>query len=315
MSIPQQFDIMVTTSCNAGCSFCVQEATFKPGNISDEWFIANMRDYFREFYDLGGRRVVITGGEPTLVLPRVLKVLDVLRTYRDLHVNAMYTNGSRLLSRVDSSEYVSVAQNLKAASLGCVNLSVHDYNNDRNNRILGLPHKSSTEDIAAHLRECDLPFRLNLTLQKDGVESYGQFLRYVEWATRLGAKDIYVRELFRFGFDIPMCRSERNPIETTAFSLVKIDGLLERMQNDNKTFQLCGQHHETARDKDEFEFVHLPSEKQVTLSRLTIGTEDMSQWPYLVYMPDGKLYRGWLGPLHQVQEMDGDGCVQNNRCS
>src|SRR5204862_3526810 len=85
----RQFDIMVTTACNARCPFCVQEATFKPSHASDEHFLTAIQVHFADFYREGGRKVVITGGEPLLVPRRVLAVLDVLAQFRDLHVKAL----------------------------------------------------------------------------------------------------------------------------------------------------------------------------------------------------------------------------------
>jgi molybdenum cofactor biosynthesis enzyme MoaA len=87
--LSQQFDIMVTTACNARCPFCVQEATFKPERCTDDRFLAGLDKHFADFYRAGGRRVVITGGEPLLLPYRVLAVLTLLAPYHDLEVKAI----------------------------------------------------------------------------------------------------------------------------------------------------------------------------------------------------------------------------------
>lgn len=99
--IPEQIDIMVNEECNAKCGMCIQEITYKSGSDSEDDFMDAVRKHFEDFYDLGGRKVIITGGEPTLRPARVEKVLQELAKYEDLELVAMYTNGSRLLKEID----------------------------------------------------------------------------------------------------------------------------------------------------------------------------------------------------------------------
>jgi hypothetical protein len=67
-------------------------------------------------------------------------------------------------------------------------------------------------------------------------------------------------------------------------------------------FQLVGQHTEMVRDKTEWAFVDLETGLPAYLSHLAVGTE--SEPAYLVLMPDGRLYRGWLGPEDQEDRID-----------
>lgn len=300
--IPEQFDIMVTATCNARCPFCVQEATFKPETSTDDDFIAGLREHFRAFYELGGRRVVITGGEPTLAMERVLGALEVLSAYPDLAVKAMYTNGSRLLTNANDGSGHTLAQQLRASGLGCVNLSVHDYHHADNAHILGLQQMPSIEDTTRHLRECGLSVRFNLTLHRGGIENYEQFVSYTEWAFAQGATDIYVRDLFAYGFDKPVSLSDRDTLGFTARHRTNVADLITAMQADTDRFCLVAEQTESVRDKREFGFEYLPAGKRVYLARLTIGTEDRAQIPYLIYMPDGQLYRGWLGEADLLGE-------------
>ena len=177
--LPEQFDIMITNDCNARCPFCVQAATYRPGNVDDNTFISGLRRHFDSFFSLGGRRVVLTGGEPTLNMPRVLKVLQLLEGYENLEVKALYTNGSLLLQPYDGTGSQTVAEKLKAAGLNGINFTVHDYNEEHKRKILGLDSAPETEKITRHLLSCGFSVRFNLTLHKKGIESYDQFLKYV----------------------------------------------------------------------------------------------------------------------------------------
>jgi molybdenum cofactor biosynthesis enzyme MoaA len=290
---PEQIDIMVTAGCNAKCAFCVQEATYKPKNTQDDQFILALQNHFGDFYRSGGRKVVITGGEPLLNVPRVLSTLKELNSYPDLKLKALYTNASLLLHPWGKT---TVAEALKSANLGCVNISVHHYDDSINNEILGLPNKVATQEIVAHLRDLDLPFRFNLVVQKGGIDNTDKFMRYVEWALDLGVQDIYARELFKFSFQDLMSKTDRDPINYSHNHHVPTKPIIENLLASYRhTFRSLGVKHEELRDKSEYEFIHLSTNKHIYLSQLVVGTEAENKTPYLVLMPDGQLYKGWLG--------------------
>jgi len=299
-----QFDIMVTTVCNARCPFCVQEATFKPTQAAEEAFLTALRTHFAEFRRQGGRRVVITGGEPLLFPQTVLRVLGILAEFRDLEVKAVYTHGRHLLRRL-SADGRTVAEALRDAGLGCVNLSVHHFDNDVNCRIMRLPVEPTVERMAAQLRKIGLPFRLDLTLQKDGVASLDDLLRYVEWGFSLGAKDIYVRELFDIRLTQERTDTDRHAVEYCHKHRVPVLPFVQALKH-ARDFRLIDETRESMRDKTEWVFGYLPAKRQVFLSSLVIGTECPDGLPYLVLMPDGHLYRGWLGTEDRVANVPSD---------
>jgi molybdenum cofactor biosynthesis enzyme MoaA len=294
---PEQFDIMVTVGCNAKCAFCVQEATFKPTAAEDEIFLSSLYRHLSDFYYQGGRKVVITGGEPLLLLPRVLATLRVLTIFPDLQVKALYTNGEKLLHTWADS--FTIAQMLQLAGLGCVNLSVHHDDHELNCRIFNLPHKPSTETIAAHLRTCKLPFRLNLTLQRGGIESFEDLHRFIQWGFQLSAQDIYVRELFKFSFQQPLSQTDRDPVTYCDRHRVSSQEMAVQMQQ-HPEFKFLGQQKQQHLEQAEYTFLHLPSQRRVYLSHLSVGTEERNNIPYLVLMPNGNLYKGWLGEQDQI---------------
>ncbi len=298
-SYPDQFDIMVTVGCNAKCAFCVQEATYKPDGDSDRQFFQALNIRFQQFYQQGGRKVIITGGEPLLALPRVLGVLQILSQFSDLKVKALYTNGSRLLQPWSQTSSMTVAQVLQLAGLGCVNLSVH-HDCDRINReIFGLPHQPPTPAITEHLNLCRLPFRLNLTLQQGGIATAEAVKRYIEWGLQLGAQDIYIRGLFQFSFDQAISKSDRDAISYCRSHAVTVCEILARLTQD-PDFHLEACHKNPHLSQREYRLIHNPTHKQIYFSSLTIGQEDRSELPYLVLMPNSSLYKGWLGEADQL---------------
>lgn len=60
--IPEQIDIKVHEGCNAACQMCIEEITWKSPNSTNQQFMDSVVRYMQEFYDLGGRKVIITGG-------------------------------------------------------------------------------------------------------------------------------------------------------------------------------------------------------------------------------------------------------------
>ena len=297
--LPIQLDIMISVECNAHCEFCVQEATWKPAQTDYDSFIKGLSETFDTFFRLGGRRVVITGGEPTLFMDYVLGALDVMQPYGRLDVKAVYTNGSLLLKHMSDNQDATYASAMKQHGLQDINLSVHHYDNAINNKILRLPDKSSTRDIISHCVDLGLDVRLNLTLQKGGIENFAQFLEYVHFGFSQGVKEIYVRELFKFCFDEPKCNSNRNSIKISRERFVNSESILAQALS-LKEFEQIGQLKESTRVKTEIELLHLPSKKRVYISSLEIGTEKKDSIPYLIYMPNGALYRGWLDEKDKI---------------
>ena len=284
----------------------VQEATYKAAPCDDATYLVGLKKHFDAFYRLGGRRIVITGGEPTVVMPRVLDVLNLVGRYSDLEVLAMYTNGSRLMKPVSRGSPQTIAQALKARGLASVNLSVHDYRHAESIRIFSLNELPSTELTTQYLRECGLPFRLNMTLHRGGVATYEDFTKYVAWGFAMGANDIYVRDLFEYAFDQALCASDRGAVDFASRHRINVAHLVSRMHQDTDRFSYVGKHAETTRDKTEytFEYGQGRQTKRVYLARLTVGTEEPDALPYLVYMPDGQLYRGWLGEPDRITGLE-----------
>lgn len=295
-----QLDIMVTVACQARCPFCVQEATFRPPMAAEECFLRGVRQHVQEFHALGGRKIVITGGEPLLSQDRVFGVLRVLREIGQFNLTALYTNGEYLPSL--DADGSTMAERLARAGLGCVNLSVHHFDDAINNRIFGRSAKPATSDVVTVMRQAQLPFRFNLVLQKGGIDDLAKLDDFVRWAFALGAKDLYVREIFRFAFDRPISRSRFDPLTYCQTNHVSAAPLIEQLER-HPHYRLLRTETADLRDKTEHTFLHLPTSREVFVSSLAVGTEDQVGLPYLIVMPNGMLYRGWLGPKDQIRSI------------
>ncbi len=248
---------------------------------------------------MGGRRAIITGGEPLLELPVVLNVLRILSAFPNLEVKALYTNGSKLL---DAERNLTIAARLAEAGLGSVNLSVHHHHDGINNRILDITSKPTTKAIASELRDINLPFRFNLVLQKGGIATVDDLLAYVINAAHLGASDVYVREMAQYTYDQPMCATDRDVLNYTTINKVSAKELADALTN-RSDVRKVGYKEESFREKWEMQFVHLATNCPFAIAANVIGSERRDGMPYLVLMPDAKLYRGWLGKGDVLAEL------------
>lgn len=295
MGIPPQIDIMINNECNARCGMCIQEITWKSQSVGDAPFIVGVSKHFADYYALGGRRVIITGGEPTLRIQRTLGVLHVLSGYDDLELVAMYTNGSRLLRMVEDK---TVAELLRAAGLGFVNLSVHHWDISKNNAIFRLKKDDPTL-VARHMRAAGQPFRFCATLQRGGIETMDDVVRYLEYAEACGAESVYFRELFRLKDVDRESASRPESFDYASSAFVPVEPIVMGCRlrfgeiEDTSSFQ--------GRNKREigFRFNKLP----FFFSFLEIGTEDKDELPYLVVMPNGHLYSTWHGETARIRSL------------
>lgn len=300
--IPEQIDIMINEECNAKCGMCIQEITYKSGSDSEEKFIDAVQKHFGDFYELGGRKVIITGGEPTLRPDRVERVLQELSRYDDLKLIAMYTNGSRLLRERDGE---SIAQKLLKAGLQFANLSLHHYDTAKNNAVFGI-EKDDPLDISAHLRNIGLPFRYCATLQKRGLETIGDVLDYVEFARQNGAVDVYLRQMFEVQLvDTGGLSPKRFPVVKKGLGYIRknfvdVRPIIENLGRQGYKVEESGDFQ--GREKHETRF-QTPGGYSFFISTLEIGNETAKELPYLVVMPNGGLYSTWMGETSRIDSL------------
>lgn len=296
-NLPEQIDIMINSECNAHCQMCVQEITWKLPTGQTGRFLEGVNSHLREYYEAGGRKVIITGGEPTLRPERVIPILEELDSnYSDMKLIAMYTNGSRLLMETKGK---TIAQSLQEKGLQCLNLSVHHYDREKNSRILGIG-ASNISAITKHLKKIGLPFRFCATLQKGGLENAEDVSKYLSFAKRSGAKDVYLRELFKIVGIETGDKAYKN-LEYISHNFLPINKIIDELVAKG-AITVGRRNNFPGRQKDELEFITADGFPFYT-SQLEIGNEKENEIPYLVVMPDGNLYTTWLGESYRINSI------------
>lgn len=196
--------------CSARCVFCSETLMHK----ESARLSATLRprsDYFdglaRALKALHGLPLSfsLSGLEATDDAGWLSQVLDLLCAHENggspVEEKLLYTNGNGL-SRLSSG--VRLLPRLRDFGLTRAEFSRHHPQQQRNNRIMrfrpGEPVQSSAvfqrtvEDALAYL-----PVRLVCVLQRGGVDRASEVHRYLEWADRLGVRDVVFREFSRLG--------------------------------------------------------------------------------------------------------------------
>lgn len=301
-----QLDVLVGFGCNARCGFCIQEVTRKVRDDLPVWR-SNLRQSVAYVQRQGVSRVVITGGEPTLpaYARRSLEALKVLSQF-EWEFLALYTNGTGLLNNLDGSNEPLVRQ-LRRAGLTDINLSAHHYNQAQDEAIYRLARPPLVEIVDACLAE-GLKVRLNLTLQRGGVETLVDLLTYLNWARDLGVKDVYVRDLFQLEASTlynPAQFDTREVVVYTNDHRVDFNVLLGAIEQ-CPAFKL-----QSSRTKNEAQGHELHyryrGDLPVYLSDLVIGREAPGERTYWVVMPNGQLYDAFTSEAHHVSTGEADG--------
>jgi molybdenum cofactor biosynthesis enzyme MoaA len=261
------------------------------------------QEHFGTFYTAGGRRLVITGGEPLSQLELVGGVLECAASFGRLDVCALYSNAYLLMRRGPGGQS-SAAVWLKEHGLGCLNISAHHHLQDGRERVTRLTYPQPLEESLSHLREIQLPFRLNLTVQKGAIETADDLRKYIRWAYEVGAQDVYIRDIFNQDFEAKNDVGKR--VQAYSKSQYCSSMLLFQALKQRGDLVEVSDRHYSARDKHEVCARDAKTGLCVTFSELTIGTESSEEVPYLVLMPDAHLYRGWLGERDRIECIPAD---------
>lgn len=292
----EQLDIIIGYACNANCPHCIQDIRYQGAVASEDLFFRQLEkvfDYY--FHDIKGRRIIITGGEPSIFPHKLLGILTLLQKYPKPEFVATYTNGSGLLRGVPG-EAKSLVERIAEEGLTDINLSVHHYEADRNQEFLRLRSLPDIQLLADEVRQVGLKLRLNCNLMRDYVGDLPNIIKYLDWAKDLHPKDVYLRDLHRI-HNRPESIQFAKKAEKLLFTdqqRVDFDALVKQMiESPLFTFMgKWGDKHAGQGEQYDFDYKGLA----VRVGYIDIGNEDREQPTYFVFAPDGKLYADWNGP-------------------
>lgn len=180
-------DVKFTNACNGACEFCIEKDGYSPEpapiNVLIGHAIADPAP-----------TVLILGGEPLMAPVRVMDFIEGIRPYKDKIY--LTTNGC-FLSTMSISRL--------AGYLNGINISVHHYNEARNQDCMKTSVPVKFDELRQHIRKLqdkDCPVRLNVNLVKGFIDSYEEATKMLAFAEEMGVSSVRFTELQNVGDDL-----------------------------------------------------------------------------------------------------------------
>jgi len=235
--------ISVTPRCNLNCIYCHREGEVKPEKELSKEEIAEILRVAAKF---GIRSVKFTGGEPLLRED----IVDIVRSVPPGMESSMTTNGT-LLARY--------AQDLKAAGMKRVNVSLDSVNHETYKKITGRDDLDKVfTGIKAALDAGLTPIKINMVVLK-GINDHeiDEFLAYIR-----GNRDLILQLIELMDFNNCDHHSQLNGLEDSLAARAK--QIITRRMHHRKKYCLDGAEVEVVRPLHNSEFCKFCNRLRVT---------------------------------------------------
>lgn len=180
--------------CNGKCWFCINRVNYQQPDTSDQNFIERFEETLQQVRFLDPS-VQLAGGEPTLLPERTRAVMELVRKYQ-LRKPVITSNGSGL---VEDHKLLDDIQPI----LAHLNISRHHDDQGQLNQIMGFANPLGNTELLEILRAHPIAekIRLNCCLQADGIRSFEDIERYLDWALGMGVQNVCFSTLSRLPED------------------------------------------------------------------------------------------------------------------
>ena len=175
-SFQDWLEVNLLPNCNGKCSWCVERDGYHPKEKAGWDVIAD------KAIESGKTNIILLGGEPTLYADLDKIITDLNLRGRNVWVT---TNGGLLTPRYVSSVLVGLTG---------INISIHDFDLDRNEEIVGVKIRNLKEVVDA-LHIIGVSVRLNCNCIAGHVDSYDSIRKYIAFAKSAGVDKIRLAEL------------------------------------------------------------------------------------------------------------------------
>lgn len=190
--------IFITTKCNSNCDFCMnkQEGIFSLKELKEEDYLKKLEKTLINLKNINPY-VILTGGEPTLNISLLEKVVFLLNKY-DYKVRTFSTNGYLL----NNPKLLSILKNNNITKN--INISRHHVSDIENNKLMRGNNISNNElnKLFANAISYDIEPRLSSLFIKKGVYTLEDILNYIDYFEKIKCKNFLFRENI---FDNNMC--------------------------------------------------------------------------------------------------------------
>lgn len=185
--------IDMLSECNGNCSFCINRVNYKREDVPDNIFLKNLEESVQLVRFLNPS-IQIAGGEPTLAPNRMYSVLDLVQKY-GLRNPVINTNGSGLINQELLNHIEPV--------IAHVNISRHHDNKDTADSLMGLVNPLDNNILKEIIQTHALgpKIRLNCCLLNNGIQTYEDVVRYLNWALKMGVRDVCFSALSQLPYE------------------------------------------------------------------------------------------------------------------
>lgn len=188
----------IARACQAACRFCFSESSASLDQRAARADLAGVEAWLQRAAAAGAERFVITGGGEPGLLPHGQLIGLIRAGARSLGKVVLITNGVHL-ARLAQEDRAARLADYARAGLGVLSLSRHHDDPAANAAIMGLG--TQTERVlesagAASSQLGAMKVRLVCVLQRGGIESGADILRYLTWAAAAGVSEVCFKELY-----------------------------------------------------------------------------------------------------------------------
>ena len=163
--------VSVTQKCDKHCPYCHREGETNPSTVMTVEEIVRI---VRIAISLGISRVKLTGGEP-LLRKEIVEIVQGINGLEGLTDLSMTTNGAYMKG---------LAEDLKAAGLGRVNVSLPTLDPDVYNSLMGGDLEDAIEGVKAAVEAGLHPVKLNMLVLKNVND--GEINKLIQFAAQTG---------------------------------------------------------------------------------------------------------------------------------
>lgn len=197
--IPRTISFLpVAKGCQAKCPFCFSHSSISDDQKQSLLNTETIDDLCKKAKTKGAERAVITGGGEPMILP-FKKVLSMVKTLGDNYNKLIMITNGFALSKCEPPQTLEMLMALETAGLTNLCVSRHGYTEDVNTQIMYL--KTDANKITAVLNNNrgkikKLNVRWVCVLQKGGVDSVENLIKYLDWTVDTGVSEICFKELY-----------------------------------------------------------------------------------------------------------------------
>lgn len=218
----RNFTAILPVTCNADCSFC-PEKEMENKAPQKEW-----QDKLIAAIKTHGHRVdhvSISGGEPTLRMKYLFETIDQIQTKAHMYKVGLTSNGQFLEKPNQLLTFLDLNTNeMLESKLSHLNISMHSFDREKANKIMGVNYTWTLEDLARFRRQLGrkLSFHINFVINEQNIDNIewefhqaNEFMKENQWIDVVFRVDYnnkkLNKELRKYGLAVQAAREAKRP--------------------------------------------------------------------------------------------------------